>query len=128
MATATSATHTQASETRNVCLSANGAYLVFKDAFSSILEDAGFDNDTEGSVTCLKMAHDFLYLLDNPNQETTELVSWLCTDLRQVINEACKSGCKPNKEKLRTKFHKIRSTNAFHEKWHKFLEKNKMPK
>ena len=92
---ATSATHAQASEARNVPIS--GAYLMLKDACSRILEDVGL-NDTEGSVTCLKMAHDFLCLLDNPNQETTELVSWLCTDLCQVMNEACKPGCKPDKE------------------------------
>ena len=123
---ATSATHAQASEARNVSVS--GTYLMLKDACSRILEDAGFKNDTEGSVICLKMAHDFLCLLDNPNQETTKLVSWLCTDLRQVINEACKPGCKPDKEKVWTKFHKVRSTNTFCQKWHKFLEHNKMPK
>ena len=95
---ATSATHAQASEARNVSVS--GTYLMLKDACSRILEDAGFKNDTEGSVICLKMAHDFLCLLDNPNQETTKLVSWLCTDLCQVINEACKPGCKPDKEKV----------------------------
>jgi hypothetical protein len=33
---------------------------MYNDACSSILEDAGFKNDTKGSVTCLKMAHDFL--------------------------------------------------------------------
>ena len=123
---AASATHAQASEARNVSVS--GTYLMLKDACSRILEDAGFKNDTEGSVICLKMAHDFLCLLDNPNQETTKLVSWLCTDLCQVINEACKPGCKPDKEKVWTKFHKVRSTNTFCQKWHKFLEHNKMPK
>ena len=46
---------------------ASGAYLVLKDACSRIVEDAGFKHDTEGLVTCLKMAHDFLCLLDNPN-------------------------------------------------------------
>ena len=57
-----------------------------------------------------------------------KLLSWLCTDLRQVISEACKPGCKPNKEKLWTKFQKIRSTDTFCQIWHKFLENNKMPK
>ena len=57
---ASSATHAQAS-------AVSGAYLPFKDACSKMLEDAGFTNDTEGSVICLKMAHDFLCLLDNPN-------------------------------------------------------------
>ena len=83
---ASSATHAQASVV-------SGAYLPFKDACSRMLEDAGFKNDTEGSVICLKMAHDFLCLLDNPNKETTELVSWLCTDLRKLINEACVHVC-----------------------------------
>ncbi len=96
---------------------------MFIDACSGILEDAGFKNDTKGSVTCLKMAHDYLCLLDNPNQEITELVSWLCTHICQVINKAFKPGCRPNKEKLWIKFCKTRSTNAFHKKWHKCLEK-----
>ena len=44
------------------------------------------------------------------------------------INEACKPGYKPDKEKVWTKFHKVRSTNTFCQKWHKLLEHNKMPK
>ena len=119
MATATSCSATHA---QGLSRDASGAYLVLKNACSAIVEDAGFRHDTEGSVT---MAHDFLCLLDNPNQETTKLVSWLCTDLHQVISEACKPGCKPNKEKLWIKFHKIRSTDMFCQKWHKFLESNK---
>ena len=46
---ASSTTHAQASVV-------SGAYLPFKDACSRMLEDAGFKDDTEGSVICLKMA------------------------------------------------------------------------
>ena len=37
-------------------------------------------------------------------------------------------GCKPDKDKVWTKFHKVRSTDTFYQKWHKFLEHNNMPK
>ena len=91
-----------------------------------MLGDDSIQNDTEGAFICRKMAHDFMGLLDYPNQETAELAIWLDTQLRTVINEACKPGCKLDKEKLWTKFHKVRSDDTFCKKW--FWKKNKMLK
>ena len=49
-------------------------------------------NDTDGSIICRKLAHDFMCLLERLNRVTAELATRLCTQLQKVINNACKSG------------------------------------
>ena len=80
MATAT--THAKATETCNVHI--QDALLPLKDACSRMLEDESIKNDTDGSIICRKMAHDFMCLLEHPNQETAELATWLCTQLQKA--------------------------------------------
>lgn len=102
---------------------------ILKEVCRAILDDSSFHLQSEGNKVCLKMANDFLCIVDHPSDALLEFETWLCCKLNQVLDTSISTNpiVKIDREKMWALFHKMRANASFQQKWKQFLHVHSMP-
>ena len=86
-----------------------------------ILNDKLFQADSEVAKLCISNAKVLVELLASPSLNDTTFIEDITGTLKDPIDKIC---IKVDSEKMWTEFHKLRSTDAYSEKWREYLSSN----
>ena len=102
---------------------------ILKEVCRAIVDDSSFHLQCEGNKVCLKMANDFLCIVDHPSDALLEFETWLRSKLNQVLDTSISTNpsVKIDREKMWSLFHKMRANASFQQKWKQFLHLHSMP-
>ena len=90
----------------------------FRGILMQILSDKMFQADTEVAKLCISNAKVLVELLASPSLNDTTFIEDITGTLKDPIG---KIRIKVDSEKMWTEFHKLRSTDAYSEKWRVYL-------